>query len=84
MQSCDIIFVAERFLIRLSILCNFIVASVKLTLKYLKTFPVESSDGTAPRFIEAVSHIIVSLKKTMTYYLFDVLYECIQRSAISN
>lgn len=33
MQSCDIIFVVERFLIRLSILCNFIVASVKLTKK---------------------------------------------------
>lgn len=33
MQSCHIIFVVERFLIRLSILCNFIVASVKLTKK---------------------------------------------------
>lgn len=52
MQSCHIIFVVERFLIRLSILCNFIVASVKLT------------------------------KKTMTFYLFDVFYDCIQRTAI--
>lgn len=68
MQSCDIIFVAERFLIRLSILCNFIVASVKLTLKYFKIFPVESSDDTAPRFIEAVSHTIVSFKKN-----YDIL-----------
>lgn len=40
MQICHIIFVVERFLIRLGILCNFIVVTVKLTKKKLWHLPI--------------------------------------------
>lgn len=58
MQSCDNLFIAfscqsEYFM---QFCCRF-------SQNYFKIFPVESSGGTAPRFIEVVSHIIVSSNK---------------------